>query len=138
MIPFVSRLLARLPDDHPGRERIAEAGRLLTEAIADIGRKVATADAQARRSTARKLRQILDFIATGRPLERIAQTYAELRALNFDRTPWAQLNAVLWEAYGEAGFYAVKEQSLSYLPKTRGRVESPPPVASFRRRHPRG
>ena len=137
MIPFVDKLLSRLPADHPGRERIAEAGRLLMESLAEIGRKVASADADARRTTARRLRQILDFVATDRPLERIAQTYAELRAVNFHRTPWGQLNAVLIEAYGEDTFLDLKERSLSYLPKVRGRVESPPSVASVNRRRVR-
>ena len=142
MIPFVEKLLARLPADHPGRERVAEAGRLLMESLTEIGRKVASADADARRTTARRLRQILDYIVTDRPLERIAQTYAELRAINFHRTPWGQLNAVLIEAYGEDTFLDLKERSLSYLPKARERVESPPSVASVNKRrftrHPRG
>lgn len=140
-IPFVAKLLDRLPADHPGRERIAQSGSLLAETLAEIGRKVASADAAARKETARRLRQILDFVATGRPLERVIEVYALLRACNFEGTPWRPLNAVLEEAYGEDALELIKQRAAP--PASSGRTLSPGPVASVnqrrvRRKHPHG
>jgi len=140
-IPFISKLLDRLPADHPGRERLAQSGRLLTETLAEIGRKVASADAATRKETARRLRQILDFIATGRPIERVLEVYEQLRACNFESTPWGALNAVLEEAYGEDALELIKQRAAP--PASSGRTLSPGPAASInrrrvRRKHPRG
>lgn len=133
MIPIVERLLARVPEDHPHRQRIADAGARILGSLKALGERVAAADAKASKETARRLRQILDHVATGRPIERVAEVYSRLRALNFEKTPWRELNAVLEEVYGEAGLDTIQAKGAADA-RQRARRERPPAAASVNKR----
>lgn len=128
--PLVGRLLARLPEDHPGREKITRAGAELVKAIDDFLGAAVKADQQIRREVGRHCRVLLSLVIAGEPIERVAKTYAKLRAFPMALVPWAALNDVIEEVFGEA---MVKARATE-VAKATARKESPRPVASVRKR----
>lgn len=131
--PLVGRLLARLPEDHQGREKITRAGAELVKAIDDFLGATARADRQIRREVGRHCRVLLSRVIAGEPIERVAKTYAKLRAYPMALVPWAALNDVIEEVFGEEGEAVVKARAAE-MAKATARRESPRPVASVRKR----